>query len=138
MAVVDTAARTVHVFAGGLLAGSVVFFTWAAMQSATDGTLGKLAVTTLAKHLTSVSRFAAVLLLLSGGYMAMNAPFGANPTYDGLIGAMVLLWLVVTALVEIGYSKLSDAPYDAVKTYYLLAAISALLLLLDAGVVASY
>lgn len=126
-------------FAGGLLAGSVVFFTWAALQTTTDGTLGSVAVTGLAEHLTTISRFCAVLLLLSGGYMAMLAPFGSDPTYDGLLGVMILLWLVITALVEIGYSKLSgDATFDDVRTYYVGAALSGVLLLVDAGILAGY
>lgn len=139
MAVIDTVARTVHVFAGGLLAGSVVFFTWAVVQTSSDGTLGKLAATGLANHLTTISRFCAVLLLLSGGYMVMDAPFGSDPTYDGLVGAMILLWLVITALVEVGASKLGEAAsFTDVRTYYVLAALSGLLLLVDGGILASY
>lgn len=139
MAVIDTVVRTVHVFAGGLLAGSVVFFTWSVVQTSSDGTLGKLAATGLAKQLTTISRFCAVLLLLSGGYMALGVPFGSDPAYDGLVGAMILLWLAITVLVEMGYSKLGgEATFADVKTYYVLAAISGLLLLIDGGILAGY
>lgn len=139
MVAVDTIARTVHVFAGGLLAGSIVFFTWAAIQTTNDGILGRMAVAGLAKHLTAISRFCAILLVLSGGYMAMDAPFGSDPTYDGLVGAMILLWLVISALVEIGYSKLrGEAAFHDVSTYYLLAAVSGVILLIDGGLLAGY
>lgn len=139
MAVIETVVRTVHVFAGGLLAGSVIFFTWAVLQGVTDGSLGDLAITALADRLTTISRFCAVLLVLSGGYMAMVAPFGTDPAYDGLLGLMIVLWLAVTALVEVGASKLDGgASFAAVRTQYLLAALSGALLLIDAGIVAGY
>lgn len=138
MAILETIIRTTHVFAGGLLAGSVVFFTWATLQNASTSGLDPAGIAGLADQLTNVSRFCAVLLLISGGYMAMTANFGANPTYDGLLGLMILLWLVVTALVEVGNSKLQDgAGVDAVRTHYLVAALSGALLLVDAGLVAS-
>lgn len=139
MAVIEFAVRTVHVLAGGLLAGSVVFFTWAALRSGTDGPIGTPAVTELARLLTNVSRFCAVLLVLSGGYMATVAPFGSDPTYDGLLGLMILLWLAITALVEVGYAKLrGDGTFDAVRTHYLVAASAGVLLLVDAGILAGY
>lgn len=139
MAVIDTIARTAHVFAGGLLAGSVVFFTWSVLRGVTSGSLGTVAVGSLADHLTTISRLCAVLLVLSGGYMATMAPFGADPAYDGLLGVMILLWLVVTALVEVGASKLDDgATFADVRSYYVLAAVAGIVLLIDAGLVAGY
>jgi len=137
MALVDTAMRIVHLLAGGILAGSVVFFAFAVTRNSASGA-GSETASQLAASLATVSRVCAVLVLVSGGYMAAILGSALQGTTGMLVGVMIILWLVVTALVEIGNSRLGDgASVSDVSSVYLLAALTSVLLLLDAGYIAT-
>lgn len=137
MALIDTVMGTVHLVAGGVLTGSVVYFAWAIAR--VDATVvGSEAVGQLASSLTFVSRICAGLLLVSGGYMAAVLGSALRGTSGMLVGVMILLWLVVTALVEIGNSRLANgASLRDVRQFYVVAAVAALLLLVNAGYIAA-
>lgn len=137
MALVDTVMRTGHLLAGGILTGSVVFFAFAATRSSASG-IGSEGVNQLASSLATVSRACAVLILVSGGYMAAVLGAALQGTAGMLVGVMIVLWLIVTALVEVGNSRLADgAAVGEVKNVYTLAALASVLLLLDAGYIAA-
>lgn len=134
MAALDTVMRVVHLLAGGLLAGSVVYVAWVLRDADGESALGREAVETLAGTLTSLSRVCAVLLLVSGGYMAAVLGSALRGTPGMLVGIMILLWLIVTMLVEVGNSKLAGgASVSEIQQYYGVAAVAAILLLIDAG-----
>ncbi|SDY29578.1 CopD family protein [Halobellus clavatus] len=146
--VLDTVMRTLHTVVGGLWVGSVVFVAGAVLPSAVDGAIDAAPLETIADRLVYLSRGASVVMLLTGGHLA-----GTGYTVGSLTGssrghlvlAMLVLWLVFTALVEIGRSRLVDGlqekrvrtPAAEVTTLFRVAAVVGLLLLVDAGLLSS-
>jgi hypothetical protein len=111
-----------------------------------DGEARPAPLDVLTGKLRTVSRVSAVLLLLTGGHLAGTRYTAESLTSTGrgyLVLAMVALWFLLAALVEIGGSKLEDG-FDAQKVreparearpFLLGASLTAILLLLDAGVI---
>ncbi|MFB6218727.1 MAG: hypothetical protein ABEH77_06045, partial [Halobacteriaceae archaeon] len=94
------------------------------------------------------TRTAALVLPLTGGYQILRLYPGEallEPPRGHLVLGMVLLWVAVTALVEVGRARMADGlDRDKVRTparkgrpYVLAAAALSLLLLADAGLLAS-
>lgn len=111
MALIDTALATVHLLVGALWVGSVVFFATIVLPTARAGGLNAEPLESMGHSLTRGSRIASVLMLLSGGHLAgTRYTFGtlSSTTNGNLVVAMVLLWLVLTGLVEVGSSRLRD------------------------------
>lgn len=145
MSAVDIAVYAVHMLFAGIWAGSVVFVTLAVLPTARDGTANAAPLVPVVARLRWITRISAVLMLLTGGHMA-----GTRYTVESLTGstrgylvlAMVALWLLLTALVEIGGGKLADGldrqkvrePAREARPFLLAATVVAVLLLLDAGV----
>lgn len=111
--VVDALARIVHQIFAGIWAGSVVYVTLGVLPLARNGEFNAAPLESLSGRLTTLSRTSAVVLLVTGGHLA-----GAIYTFDGdggsslfastrgqLVIAMVLLWLALAALVEIGTTR---------------------------------
>lgn len=121
---VDTVvARIAHLVFAAVWAGSVVYVALVVLPLARDGAFDTTRpLEALAGKLTTISRVSAVVLLLSGGHLAANAYSvggGSRPALFGstngrLVVAMVVLWLALTALVEIGGKRL-QAGLDARK-----------------------
>ncbi len=148
MALADAVSATIHVAFAGLWTGSVLFVTWAVLPLAGDGRLNAKPLAALTGKLRTVSRASAVLLLLTGGHMAAS-----GYTVDSLTGTsrghavlgMLALWFALAALVEIGAGKLTDGteadkvrtPAANAKPYLQAGAVVSILLLLDAGLLAS-
>ena len=144
MSTLGTAAATVHLLTGAAWVGSVVYFAAAVLPAARDGELDAAPVESLADTLSWWSRGASVLMLLTGGYLA-----GTRYTAETLTGTpqghavlgMVVLWLVLTGLVEAGRGRLVRGlqqkkvrqPAAESLSLYRGAAIVGLLLLVDAG-----
>jgi hypothetical protein len=95
--------------------------------------------------LKTVSRASSLLLLLSGGHLAgalytVPSLFGSTRGY--LVLSMVALWFVLSGLVEVGASKLADGtaqqkvrePAAEARPFLLGASLTAVLLLVDAGI----
>src|SRR6056297_111368 len=109
--VLDTVMTTLHVITGALWVGSVVFVAGVVLPAALDGSLDAAPLETFADRLVYGSRAASVVMFLTGGHMA-----GTGYTFDLLLNssrghlvlAMLLLWLVLSALVEIGRSRLVE------------------------------
>jgi uncharacterized membrane protein len=146
--VVDTLMTTLHVLVGALWVGSVVFVAGVILPAATGGALDAGPLETIADRLVYLSRGASVVMLLTGGHLA-----GTDYTIGSLTGtsrghlvlAMLVLWLVFAALVEIGRSRLVDglqekrvrAPASAATGVFRAAALVGVLLLVDAGLLSS-
>ena len=146
--VLDTAMTTVHVLVGALWVGSVVFVTGAVLPAATDGALDAAPLATIADRLVYLSRGASVVTLLTGGHLAATGYTVAALTGTArghLVLAMVALWLVFTALVEVGRSRLVEglrekrvrAPAAAATGTFRVAAVVGVLLLVDAGLLSA-
>lgn len=144
MALVDQALMAVHLLFAAVWTGSVVFVTWAVLPLARDGEVSPGPLRSVVARLRTLSRLAAVVLLLTGGHVASTIY-----TADSLFGStrghavlgMVALWLALVALVEVGSGRLDDGlsvdklrePARNATAVYRAAAVVSLLLLLDAG-----
>ncbi len=144
MSLVDTAMYVVHFVFAGLWSGTVLFTSYAVIPAALDGDLRAGSLAAMTGKLQTVSRASSLLLFLSGGHLA-----GALYTVESLTGStrgylvlsMVGLWFVLSGLVEVGASKLSDGtdqqkvrqPAAEARPFLLGASAAALLLLVDAG-----
>jgi uncharacterized membrane protein len=146
MALVDTALATVHLLIGALWVGSVGFFAVVVLPTARSGGLNAGPLESMETALTRWSRLAAVVMLASGGHLAATGyTFGtlASTTNGNLVVAMVLLWLALTGLVEVGGSRLRDGvgqkkvrePAAAALGLYRGAAVVGVLLFVTAGAI---
>jgi predicted tellurium resistance membrane protein TerC len=133
---------------GALWVGSVVFVAGAILPAAVEGALDAAPLEKIADRLVYLSRGASVVMFLTGGHLA-----GTGYTIESLTGtgrghlvlAMLALWLVFTALVEIGRSRLVDGlqekrvrtPAKSVTTIFRAAAVVGVLLLVDAGLLSA-
>lgn len=144
MSVIDSVMASAHLLFAGLWTGSVLFTAYAVLPTALTGEVNAGPMEAIVGKLTNVSRASALFLLLSGGHLAgtrytAESLFGTSRGY--LVLAMVALWFVLAALVEIGSSKLTDGldqnkvrtPAHDAKPFFTAAAVVALLLLVDAG-----
>ncbi|QCC60898.1 copper resistance protein CopD [Natrinema thermotolerans] len=139
------AARTLHLVFAALWAGSVCFVAAVVLPLARDGAFNTThPLEVISGKLTTVSRVSSLVLFLSGGHLAgrtytSETLFGS--TNGHLVLAMVALWLVLTALVEIGSKRLEtgltgkkirEPARDALPVFRA-AAIAAVGLLVVAG-----
>lgn len=112
MAALETAMAALHLLFGGLWAGAVLFTTWAVLPLARDGDVDAAPVAAITGRLVTLSRLSAVVLFLTGGYLAGERYTGASltgTTNGVLVLVMILLWLALTGLTEVGASRLRDA-----------------------------
>lgn len=146
MSVVDAVMYSLHIVFAGLWTGSVLFFAGAVLPAA--GTISAPALATLATRLSWLTRLGALVFVATGGHMA-----GTRYTSETLFGTgrghlvvtMLALWLLLTMTVEIGTKRLRDGAErrgavpvaEAARPVFLVAAALALLLLVDAGLLAA-
>lgn len=138
MSVLATAMVFMHNLFAMLWVGSVLFFTYAVLPSAREGTLGRDPLETLLDGLTTVTRVSALLLLLSGILMGANLY-----TVDRLLGTTngwlvigkVVLWVALAGVVEAGSGKLKsgldggrlvDSVENTTSLFYVASAIAVL------------
>ncbi|WP_410765243.1 transporter [Haloferax sp. DFSO60] len=144
MTLIDTVMATVHLLVGGLWTGSVLFFAAAVLPTARAGNIRAAAFEVIISRLTMGSRIAALLMFVTGGHLAgtrytVGSLFGSGRGH--LVLTMLALWFVLTALVEIGSSRAKDGlaqkkvrtPAENAAPFYLGAAVVAVFLLIDAG-----
>jgi uncharacterized membrane protein len=152
MSTVDAVMRTLHLLVGSAWVGSVLFVTFGVLPFARDGELNATPLERIVGRLTTVSRGSSLVMLLSGGHLAA-AGYTLDSTATGLFGstrghlvlAMVLLWLVLTALVEVGASRMGDgfaekkvrAPAREHSSWFQLASVVGVLLLVDAALIST-
>ena len=148
MAVDVTIAYVFHLLFAGLWAGTILFVTYAVIPSGLDGDLTPELLETVVDRLTTVNRVTAVVALLTGGHLAGNLYTVETLTGTGrghLVLAMLVLWFVTTALVEVAASRMNDGlSADKVRTpaadgrpFLLGASLLVVLLLVDGGLLAS-
>ncbi|MFB6206807.1 MAG: CopD family protein [Haloglomus sp.] len=148
MALVDATAYAIHLLVGALWTGSVLFAAWAVLPAARAGEVRPGPLETVFGRLTTLSRGSAVVMLLTGGHMAAQLYSFAGLTgrpRGHLVLTMTLLWLVLAALVEVGNARMQDGleakkvrtPAQEAGRFYRAAGVVALLLLVDAGVLAA-
>jgi uncharacterized membrane protein len=146
MALVDTVLATIHLLIGALWVGSVVFFAGVVLPTARAGGMDAAPLESMVTSLTRWSRAAALVMLVTGGHLAATGyTFGtlASTTSGNLVVAMVVLWLALTGLVEIGGSRLRDGverkkvrePAATALGFYRGAAVVGLLLFVTAGAI---
>jgi uncharacterized membrane protein len=138
----------IHLLAAGVWTGSVVFVTLAILPAARDGNLNAAPLELVTGRLRWISRISAVVLLLTGlrmamtgGYLSTDVLLGTTSGY--LLVAMVVLWFVLMALVEVGSGKLADGtnrkkvrePARQARPFFLAGSLVAVLLLVDAGLI---
>lgn len=142
--VVDTAVYTVHTAFAALWAGSVLFVVTAVLPLAMDGDLSPEAFGSVVSKLRWVTRISAVLLFVTGGHLAgtlYTAETLTGTTSGYLVLAMLSFWFGLAAVIEIGSAKANRGienekirePARDCRPFYLLGAVSAIGLLVVAG-----
>lgn len=148
MSLVATAMRTLHLVFAATWVGSVLFVTFGVLPVARDGDLDAAPTERMIVRLTNVSRACALVLLLTGAHLAMTG-YGIDGLTGGTAGylvlAMVVLWAVLTGIVEMASARITDelqakkvrSPARDFQTWFYAASTVAVLLLLDAGAIAA-
>jgi hypothetical protein len=102
----------IHLLFAGLWAGGAALFAWGVVPLAGDSTIGVEPAESLAGTFVTVSRVSALATLLTGWHMAATV-YGVDGLTAGtrgyLVIAMVVLWLALAALSEVGVSRFRDA-----------------------------
>lgn len=147
MALADAVAYATHLLFAGLWSGTVLFVTVGILPLGLRGEIRPAPFSFVVSRLSTVTRASALFLLVSGGHMAANAY-----TVESLTGtrrghqvlAMVALWFLLAGLVEAGSARMRRGlsqekvrtPARDGKPFLYAASVVALLLLLDAGLLA--
>jgi len=145
MATVDTAINAIHLLFAGLWAGSVLFVARAVVPAARAGDLDATPLRSMIGRFRTWSRVSSLLLFLTGGHLA-----GSRYTAETLLGstrgylvvAMVVLWFLLTGLVEMGSGKLVDGlderkvrePARSATPFFTAATVAAVALLVLGGI----
>ena len=144
MSAVNALSYAIHLLFAGLWTGSVLFVSYAVLPAATDGRLNAGPLSDVAGKLATVSRASALLLLVTGAHLGVirytvGSLTGSVSGY--LVVAMIVLWLALAGLVEVGTSRLTDGaernkvrePARTARPLLLGASLVSVLLLVDSG-----
>ncbi|WP_251341497.1 CopD family protein [Haloplanus halophilus] len=145
MATIDTAVNAIHLLFAGLWAGSVLFVARGLVPEARDGNLDATPLRSLVGRFRTWSRVSSLALFLTGGHLAgtrYTAETLLGSTRGYLVVAMVVLWVVLTGLVEVGSGRLIDGlderkvrdPARRAAPFLTAAAVAAVGLLVLGGV----
>lgn len=148
MTVATTVSQVLHLLFAALWTGSVVFVAWAIVPGARDGEFDAAPLEPVMSKLRTLTRVSAVVFLLTGGHLAGTKYTSETLFSTGrghLVLTMLVLWVVLTGLVEVGAGKflsgLDDLkvrqPAREARPFLLGGAAVALLLLVDAGLLAA-
>jgi uncharacterized membrane protein len=111
MAAIDTAMNAIHLLVAGLWAGSALFVARGLLPAARDGALDAAPLRGMIGRFRTWSRVASLALLVTGGHLAgtrYTAETLVGSTRGHLVVGMVVLWLVMTGLIEVGAGRLVD------------------------------
>src|SRR6056297_1701706 len=148
MAVIDSVMQVVHVLFAGLWTGSVLFVVGAVLPASTAGSISSAAMETISTRLSWLTRISALVFVATGGHLA-GTGYSAESLFGTgrgqLVVAMLVLWFVLTGLVEVGCKRLGGstaaddvgAAVDSTRPIWLAAGAVAVLLLVDAGLLAA-
>ena len=107
-----TAAYVFHTLFAGLWVGAVALAAWKVLPLAKEGEATPDLLAAVAGGLSTLTRVGALFFLATGGYMAATV-YGSEGLFAPPRGHLVLtmfgLWVVMTGLVEVGTSRLTDA-----------------------------
>lgn len=153
MAVLDTVAIVVHQLFAALWIGSVAYLTWAVLPQARDGTIAPDTFSDLVGRLLTVSRLSALFVLASGAHPlywnVLGGELALEPLTAGVRGylilAMVALWLLLMATVEVASARLRRGlgggkvrePARVAQPWYWTATAFALLVAVVGGLLAA-
>lgn len=153
MSAIDTAAIVVHQLFAALWAGSVVLVAVGVLPLARDGKLGPDPLRAILGTLLTVTRVSALLLLASGAHLLywglLDGELAADALTAGVRGylvvAMIVLWLLLAAIVEVASYRLRGGlaeaqlrePAAAALPWFRAAAVVAVLALLIGGLSAA-
>lgn len=147
MTLVDSLAAVVHVVFAGLWTGAVGFFAWRIHPLVASRSIDQNAAASTVTGLQWLTRAGVVVFLATGGHMAANlyTPEALTGTERGnLVLAMLGLWFVLTAVVEVMgarfHGALADeglrAAADRSRPLAWIGAVLAVALLVVAGLLA--
>jgi len=125
-----------------------VFVAWAVLPGAQSGAFDPAPLEPVISKLRTLTRVSAVVFLLTGGHLAGTQYTSESLFSTGsghLVLTMLVLWLVLTGLVEVGSGKFLDGldelkvrePAREARPFLLGGALVAVLLLVDAGLLAA-
>jgi putative copper export protein len=145
MATLDTAIDAIHLVVAGLWAGSVLFVARAVVPAARGGDIDATPLRGLIGRFRTWSRLSSLALFLTGGHLAgtrYTAETLLGSTRGYLVVAMVVLWFVLTGLVEMGSGRLVDGlderkvrePARSATPFFTAATVAAVALLALGGV----
>ena len=146
--IVDSIMQILHVLFAGLWTGSVLFVVGAVLPAASSGSISAAAMSTMTTRLAWLTRVSAVVFVATGGHLA-GTRYTAETLFSTgrgqLVVALLVLWLVLTALVEIGCKRLGgsaassnvEAAVENTRPIWLAAGGVAVLLLVDSGLLAA-
>lgn len=143
-----TVGYVVHMLFAAVWTGAVLFMTYAVLPVARAGDIGTDPFAAITSRLLTLSRASAGVLLLTGGHLAGNlytVESLTGSTRGYLVIGMVVFWLALAGLVEVGTNRISDglrerklrAPANNARPFFLAGSAAALLLLVDAGLLLS-
>lgn len=144
MAIGTQISYVVHMLFAAAWTGSVLFMTYGILPVARAGDIDTDPFADITSRMLTLSRVSALVLFLTGGHLA-----GVLYTVDSLTGStrgylvitMLLLWLALAGLVEVGTSRISDGlrerkvrtPAQKGRPFFLAGSVAALGLLVVAG-----
>lgn len=148
MAALDTAVQVLHLATAGLWTGAVVFLPFAVLPVARRGDIRPAPLRAIVARLLTVSRASSLVLFVTGGHLAATfyeVESLTGTTRGHLVLGMLALWLAMTALVEVGGSRMRGGlddekvrtPARDARPFFLGAAACAVLVLVDAGLLAA-
>lgn len=136
--------NSIHLAAAGLWAGAVLYATVGLLPLARAGDIDAGPAKTLLDRLAWLSRGSSLVLLLTGAHLAATRYPGdalLGTARGHLVVTMVLLWIALSGLVEVGTSRFGDAldrqkvrtGADDTRRFFRLASVVAVALLLLGG-----
>ena len=113
MSLLTTVAYVFHAVFAGAWVGALVFTTWKLLPLARNSDLGTAVLTSAASGLTTFSRTSALVLPATGLWMAWTQYNQLDgllvPPRGHTVLTMVVLWVAMTGLTEVGASRIREA-----------------------------
>ena len=143
-----TISYVLHTLFAAALTGGVLYVALFVNPAAVAGDISNEAFSRVTGGLSTLTRASAVVLLLTGGHQAGTLYTVETLTGTGrghLVLGMLVTWVAMTGLVEVAGSKLRDGldagklrePARNARPFFRGAAVLAVLLLVDAGLLAA-
>lgn len=145
---IEVLSYILHSVFAGVWAGSVVFVALVVLPMARDGSFNAAPLEAITGKLVTISRVSALVLFITGSHMAAQvytADTLVETTPGQLVLAMIVLWLVLMGTVEVGAKKIREGtdrdkvrePARNARPFMLVASLSAVLLLVTAGLISA-